>query len=85
MAATGHGREKVNLIEYNDEERSLPEVKRGTRERKREGGAAAEKAAFGLAGLTHSRRYTATNDDVSLPLRKRSRAEATAASHSAFC
>lgn len=85
MAATGHGREKVNLIEYNDEERSLSEVKRGTREKERGRGAAAEKAAFGLAGLTHSRRYTATNDDVSLLLRKRSSAEATAVPRSAFC
>lgn len=46
---------------------------------------AAEKAVFGLAGLTHCRRYTATNDDVSLPLRKRSSAGATTvAARSAF-
>jgi len=62
-------REKVNLIEYDNKERSLLEVKR---ERRRELLAATEKAVFGLAGLTYSRRYTATNDDVSLPLRKRS-------------
>lgn len=56
----------MNLIEYGDEERSSPEVvevKRATGEAREE--SAAEKAAFGLAGLTHSRRYTATNDDVS--------------------
>lgn len=63
------GREKVNLIENDNKERSLLEVKR---ERRRELLAATEKAVFGLAGLTYSRRYTATNDDVSLPLRKRS-------------
>lgn len=64
----------MNLIEYDNKERSLPEVKRETRgeERRAPRRDGRRKPAFGLAGLTYSRRYTATNDDVSLPLRKRS-------------
>lgn len=61
----------MNLIEYDDKERSSFRGEEGN-ERRGELLAATEKAAFGLAGLTYSRRYTATNDDVSLPLRKRS-------------
>lgn len=61
---SGGDREKVNLIGYNNKERSLLEVKRGRggrgNERRGELLAAAEKAVFGLAGLTYSRRYTAT-------------------------
>lgn len=56
------GGEKVNLIEYGDEERSsleVVEVKRATREEEEGEESAAEKAAFGLAGLMHSQRYTA--------------------------
>lgn len=56
-----------------DEGREREGEREGEKKRKRreERLTAAEKAAFGLAGLTHFQRYTATNDDVSLPLRKR--------------
>lgn len=79
---SGGGREKVNLIEYNTR-KGFAGGEEGN-ERRGELLAAAEKAVFGLAGLMYSRRYTATNDDVSLPLRKRS-SGLRAAPRSAFC
>jgi len=80
----------LNLIEHNDEGKEFArDEKRDEGEGERERGGlgeerAPEKAAFGLAGLTYSRRYTATNDDVSPLLRKRSSAGTAGAPHSGF-
>lgn len=61
------------MVDCDWDERTREETmkrrgKRGRRRRRRSmPPSSVEKAAFGLAGLTHSRRYitTATNDDVS--------------------
>jgi len=77
---------KREMKEKKKRERERERERERDRERERERGERApEKAAFGLAGLTYSRRYTATNDDVSPLLRKRSNAGTAGAPYSAFC